>query len=48
MLFLLLMDEPDGALPHFGTVSLVGIHDPILSKVGVSDNPGAVHPVDRP
>jgi hypothetical protein len=48
MLFLLLMDEPDGAFPHFGAVSHVGIHDPILSKGGVSDYPGAVHPDYRP
>jgi len=48
MLFLLLMDEPDGARPHFGTVALVGIHGPIRSKVGVSDNPGVVHPDYRP
>jgi hypothetical protein len=41
----MLEHQPNGSLPHFLGVLLHLCHDPILSRVGVPDNPGAVQVV---
>jgi len=39
----MLEDQPNGPLPNLWAVSLRRVHGSILSRTGVSDNPGAVH-----
>jgi hypothetical protein len=45
----MLLDESDRPLPKLRRVSLPSIcHDSNLSRVGASDNPGAIHVVASP
>src|SRR5690606_38145996 len=44
VLALVLEHHPNRPLPHLGGVLLCLSHDPNLSKVGASGQPGAVHP----
>jgi DNA replication protein DnaC len=39
----MLEHHPHGPLPHFGGVRLRCLHGSNLSRLGASDNPGAVH-----
>jgi hypothetical protein len=43
----MLGDHPNRPLPYLWRVSASSCHDPILSKNGVSGNPGAVHFLTR-
>ena len=47
MLLRVLENHPDCPLTHFLWVTLLFVHDPILSNDGVSSKPGAIHFVDK-